>query len=169
MKKNLMSVIILALVFANFVLTAILTFTIYPQTKKANAMIEAVCEAIDLELNSGAATGLSNLPIDQITTYAVNSGETMTINLADGEHYAVISVSLSVNTESDRYVESTTEALADKEAVIKDSISQTIRGYTKDELLNNTSEVQNEILVDLQKMFESDYVVGVSFPEMTVD
>ena len=46
MKKNLMSVIILALVFANFVLTAILMFTVIPQTKKANNLIDQICEAV---------------------------------------------------------------------------------------------------------------------------
>ena len=49
MKKNLISVLILALVFANFVLTAILMFTVLPETQKANTLIEKVCSAIDLE------------------------------------------------------------------------------------------------------------------------
>ena len=40
MKKNLISVIILALVLANFVLTALLVFTVLPETKKANKLIE---------------------------------------------------------------------------------------------------------------------------------
>ena len=48
MKKSLMTVIILALVFANFVMTAIMMFSVLPQTKKANEMITRVCEAIDL-------------------------------------------------------------------------------------------------------------------------
>ena len=43
MKKNLISVLILALVFANFVLTAILMFTVLPETQKANTLIEKVC------------------------------------------------------------------------------------------------------------------------------
>ena len=42
MKKNLISVLILALVFANLVLTALLIFTILPETKKANNLIGAV-------------------------------------------------------------------------------------------------------------------------------
>ena len=54
MKKNLISVVILALVFANFVLTALLMFSVLPETKKANTLIEKVCSAIDLDLNSGA-------------------------------------------------------------------------------------------------------------------
>ena len=55
MKKNLISVLILALCFANLVLTALLIFTIIPETKKANNLIDQVCEAISLDLNSDTA------------------------------------------------------------------------------------------------------------------
>ena len=61
MKKNLISVLILALCFANLVLTALLIFTIIPETKKANNLIDQVCEAISLDLNSGTATSGSHL------------------------------------------------------------------------------------------------------------
>ena len=40
MKKNLISVLILALCFANLVLTALLIFTIIPETKKANKSVK---------------------------------------------------------------------------------------------------------------------------------
>ena len=168
MKKNLMTVIILALVFANFVLTAIMMFTIVPTTQKANELITRVCEAIDLELNSGAATGLNNLPIDQIATYNVSSGEKMTINLAGGDNYALVAVSLSVNKESERYKDATTTILTEQEAIIKNTINQIIRQYTNDEFLENTQEVQDEICKSLQKTYGADYVVGVNFASMTV-
>lgn len=168
MKKNLMTVIILALVFANFVMTAILMFTVFPQTKKANEMITRVCEAIDLELNSGAATGLSNLPISQIETYDVTADETLTINLKNGG-YAVISASISVNTKSDVYKGSALESLSTKESIIKDTIIETVGNYTKDELNTNRDAVKAELLKSLQKMFGADYVVGISFPKFTID
>ncbi len=161
-----MTVIILALVFANFVLTAIMMFTVLPSTQKANDMITKVCEAIDLELNSGAATGLSNLPIDQITTYSVSGGETMTINLAD-DHYALVAVSLSINKESDRYKDATTEILTEQESIIKNTINQIIRQYTKEELKKNAEAAQDEICKSLQKTYGTDYVVGVNFSTLT--
>lgn len=73
MKKNLISVLILALCFANLVLTALLIFTIIPETKKANNLIDQVCQAISLDLNSGAATSGSQLPQDQIVDYALTA------------------------------------------------------------------------------------------------
>ena len=107
MKKNLISVIILALVLANFVLTALLVFTVLPETKKANKLIEEVCSAIDLDLNSGATSGVSNVPINQIDDYALNSGETMTISFKSDDsgtaHYLVAAISLSLNKESEVY------------------------------------------------------------------
>ena len=168
MKKNLMTVIILALVFANFILTGLLMFTIYPQTKKANELITRVCEAIDLELNSGAATGLSNLPITQIETYDVAAGETLTINLKSGG-YAVVSVAISVNNESEVYQKSTTETLSTKESIIKDCVIETIGNYTKDELNASKDAVKSELLKTLQKTFGADFVVGISFPKFTLD
>lgn len=166
MKKNLMTVIILALVFANFVLTSILMFTVLPSTQKANALIEKVCEAIDLDLNSGAATGLSNLPIDQIATYNVSGGETMTINLAD-DKYAMVAVSLSINKESERYKSGTTEILTEHETIIKNTINQIIRQYTKEDLLRNAEKAQDEICKSLQKTYGTDYIVGVNFSTLT--
>lgn len=51
MKKNLMSVLILALVLVNTILTAILAIGIIPSVKKSNQLVETVASAIDLELN----------------------------------------------------------------------------------------------------------------------
>lgn len=167
MKKNLMTVIILALVFANFVLTAIMMFTIIPTTQKANELITKVCEAIDLELNSGAANGLSNLPVDQIATYNVSGGQTMTINLADGDKYALVAVSLSINKESQRYKDSNTTILTEQESIIKNTINQIIRQYHKEDLLKNSQTAQDEICKSLQKLYGADYIVEVHFSTLT--
>ena len=97
MKKNLISVLILALLVVNLVLTAILTITILPETKKSNELINQVCSAINLELKSGEGTDASTVPIDDIETYDIP--DSMTINLKRGDdgkdHYAVLTVSLS--------------------------------------------------------------------------
>lgn len=173
MKKNLMSVVILALLIVNLVLTGILMFTIYPQAKEANKLITTVCNAIQLDLNSGAATGLSNLPIDQIVTYAVDEGAEMTINLAKGEdgkeYYAVISVAISINNQSEVYKKNDVTLLAEKEAIIKDTINNIVRRYTKEEFLSNNEGVQKEILKNLKNIFGADYVVGISFPKNLTD
>jgi flagellar FliL protein len=169
MKKNLMTLIILALLVVNIVMTAIMMFATVPQTQRANEMITKVCEAIDLELNSGAATGLSNLPIDRIETYDVAAGESITVNLKGGG-YAVVSVSISVDNESETYTEKEgTAYLSTKESIIKDAIIKIIGNYTKEELGESKSGMEEELLKTLKKTFGADYVVGISFTKFTMD
>ena len=167
MKKNLMSVIILALVFANFVLTAILMFTVIPQTKKANNLIDQVCEAVSLDLNSGASTSTANLPQDQIVDYALNEEDkTLTINFAPSEdetqHYLVCGVSLSLNKESDGY-KTYGEDLSSKKNIILADINTIIGKHTMEDFNNDKDAVYNEILKALQDKFGADYIVGVNF------
>lgn len=148
-------------------------FTIYPQAKAANQLITAVCNAISLDLHSGAATGLGNLPLEQQVAYPVGGGEDMTINLAKGadgkQHYAILSVSLSVNNKSDLYKEKETAVLTEQEAIIKDTINNVVRQYTKEEFNENLQDIQKEILKKLQHTFGADYVVGVAFAKSTTD
>ena len=92
----------------------------------------------------------------------------MTINLAGGDNYALISVSLSINKESERYKEATTEILTEQESIVKNTINQVVRQYTKDEFLKNTETVQDEICQSLQKLYGKEYIVNVSFPTQTV-
>ena len=171
MKKNLISVLILALVFANFVLTAILMFTVLPDTKKANTLIEKVCSAIDLDLNSGGTNETSNIPIDQQDTYKVNEGEKITTNLAKGNdgksHYAIVKVSLVLNKKSDNYATYNQEFLANQDETIKNDVIQVIGQYTLDEFETNKEQVKSEILSDMQKLFGADLVIGVNFSEST--
>ena len=171
MKKNLISVLILALVFANFVLTAILMFTVLPETQKANTLIEKVCSAIDLDLNSGGTNETSNIPIDQQDTYKVNEGEKITTNLAKGNdgksHYAIVKVSLVLNKKSDNYATYNQEFLANQDETIKKDVIQVIGQYTLDEFETNKEQVKSEILSDMQKLFGADLVIGVNFSEST--
>ena len=109
MKKNLISVLILALCFANLVLTALLIFTIIPETKKANNLIDQVCEAISLDLNSDTATSGSQLPQDQIVDYALTAdGDTLTFNFAPSEdgntHYLVCGISSPILNTISKYI-----------------------------------------------------------------
>ena len=165
MKKNLITVITLALVVVNLVLTVILTITILPETQKANELITKVCSAIDLDLESGSATSHANIPIDQIEVY--NLDDEQTINLkqdGDGkDHFAMITVSISMDTKNSDYKDLKPQ-VEEKVNLIKGDINNIVSQYTIDEIKNNQSAVQDEILKDLQKMFGSDFIVAVGFP-----
>jgi flagellar FliL protein len=166
MKKNLMSVLILALLIVNLILTAILTITILPQTKKSNELINQVCSAINLELQSGQATDIASIPMDQIVVYPLTN--TITVNLKTGkdgaEHYAVITASLSMNSKNKDY-STYGSKIAEKESLIKNAINSTIGKYTMEELKSKQADIQKEVLVNLQKMFDSEFIVDVGWQQ----
>ena len=165
MKKNLITVITLALVVVNSVLTVILTITILPETQKANELITKVCSAIDLDLESGSATSNANIPIDQIEVYNIDDEQTINLKQdGDGkDHFAMITVSISMDTKNSDYKDLKPQ-VEEKVNLIKGDINNIVSQYTIDEIKNNQSAVQDEILKDLQKMFGSDFIVAVGFP-----
>ena len=167
MKKNLMSVLILALVLANLILTAILMISVVPQSKKANELITKVCSAIDLELESGKEEGAIDVPMSQIEEVKLSDGEKMTINLknTDGkDHYVMMSVSLALDTKNKDYTDAT--VISDKEGIIKDEINKIVSSHTIDDMRNDTKGIQNEILKSLRKMNDSDFIVSVVFSDI---
>ncbi len=167
MKKNLMSVLILALVLANLILTAILMISVVPQSKKANELITKVCSAIDLELESGKEEGAIDVPMSQIEEVKLSEGEKMTINLknTDGkDHYVMMSVSLALDTKNEDYTDAT--VISDKEGIIKDEINKIVSSHTIDDMRSDTKGIQNEILKSLRKMYDSDFIVSVVFSDI---
>lgn len=174
MKKNLITVVILALVLANLVLTAILAFTIIPQTRKSNALIDQVCSAINLELEGGQGTSAATIPISDIDPYSIEQGFTVTLaDSGDGKkHYAVFSVSLSMNTKSEGYKTfKGAEGLALKESIIQSEINTIVSSYTLEQFnANGYQDVKDEILQALQKMFEDpEFIVGINFLSVTTE
>jgi flagellar FliL protein len=173
MKKNLISVIILALVLADLILTAILAFTIIPQTKKSNTLIDQICTAINLDLEAGKAEAATPaVSPDKIEVYDITDGFTLNLQSEDGtSHYAVFSVGLSLNTESDGYktYEGST-GLATKETIIRNEINSIVAGYTIEEFkANNYQDVKDDILTTLQSLFGgSDFIIAVNFSEVNV-
>jgi len=165
MKKNLMTVIILALVLVNLVLTAILAFTIIPQTRKSNQLIDKIASAIDLELEDGSSKDTAAVPVEDIEVYDIEAS--FTVNLSpsgDGkDHVAVFSIGLSLNTKSDGYKSIGTEGLKANETLIKNDINTIVSGYTMEQFREDEQSVKDAILEDLQEMFGSDFIVGVSF------
>ena len=166
MKKNLMSVIILAFVVANFALTALNTFVLLPQNKKSNELIEDICSAIDLELNSGAASGVSNLPQDQIVDYALNGGEDNKFSFKTDEGgkqgVLVCNISISLNNKSTGY-ETYGEDMSQIEDRILNEFTSILNTYTMAEYNNNKEQINSEILSSLQEKFGSDFIVGINF------
>lgn len=166
MKKNLMSILILALLVVNIALTAIMMFSITGAMRSTTSLVSKVAAVLDLELNLG--TTEVQIPIKYIESHDIS--DSMTISLKnsedDSQHYAQIAVSLQLNKKHKdykKYVESITQ----NESMIKDTIISVISSYTIDEFQKDTEGIKNEILLRLRSLFDnSDFIYRVVFSDV---
>ena len=171
MKKNLMSVIILALVTVNLVLTGIIMFSTVSANRKTIALVDDIAAILNLELESSAGTEEAaveaEVPPENSEVYDIADSMTVALKASgDGkDHYAMCSVSFSINTQHEDY-KTYQPMLAAKESKIKSEIIEVVGQYTKEEAQANVHGIEEEILKKVQAMFDSDFVYEAYFRDI---
>lgn len=171
MKKNLLTVIILALLIVNLVLTGIVMFSCVSANKKTVSLVNDIAEVLDLELTAGtgSATGESAAAVSVADTDIYNIADAMTIALRpseDGkEHYCMCEMSFSMNMTDPDY-ETMSAMVATQESKIRSIIIGVIGGYTKEEAQANQKAIENAILEQVQQMFGSKFIFEAYFRDV---
>lgn len=168
MKKNLLSIVILALLIVNVVLTSVMLFSVNGTMKKSAALIDSISVALKLEMNEGISQAeAQSIPMEDIAVYQIP--EEMMVPLAVGadgkDHFCQVSVSLSMNTKADGYKDYGT-TVAEKEDLIKGEIVSVISSYTIEEAKADTDAMRRAILERIQRMYDSDFIFNVVFREV---
>ncbi len=172
MKKNLISIIILALMIVNIVLTAIMMFSVVGASKKTAALVDNIATAMDLELAASSEGEAAEEVISMADTETYSFADNMTIPLKksegdDKDHYCIVSITLSINTKADGYKEyGSAENLATREGLIKDEINGVFAQYTMEEARDNQEIIKKEIIDRIQQMFDSKFIYNVSFGDI---
>lgn len=168
MKKNILTVVILAMALINIVLSAVLIFVIVPTSNKTNNLINKVAQIIDLELESPEGP-IEDLAVSDIETYEIE--DKLTINLKkidDNKHYVILYVSLSINKKHAEYTE-LQPYIAQYENDIKEIVTDEFSKFSIDDAEANKNLVKERILVRIQDLFNSDFIINVSFGNLLFD
>lgn len=166
MKKNLLSIIILALLIVNIVLTSIMMFSVTSTSKKTAALVNDIASVLDLELEANATDEEAVVEVAMEDMAVYDFSEKLTIPCKKGEdgkdHYYITNVSLSMNTKDEGY-KKYSESLLEKESIIESEIFEVFSNHTLDEVLADTDAIKAEILGRIQDMFDSEFIYKVSF------
>ena len=167
MKKNLISVLILALLVVNLALTAIMMFSVTSASKKTAALVDDIAKTLNLELKAQTGNaGTPAVPIADIETYSLEGGEALTIALKPDEdgtaHYCLVSITFSINMKADGYKTYGSD-LSAQEELIKGEVISVFGQYTMAEARANETQIREEILTHVQNMYDSDHIFNVSF------
>lgn len=166
MKRNLLSIIILALLVVNIALSAIMMVSVTSASRKTASLVSDISALVGLEI-SGLPESTVSSSVSMADTAVYDIADEMTIPLKNDEdgtaHYAVGNVSLSLNTKHEDYSTYNEETLASSEGIIKDIIFSVMAEYTVDEARSSASQIKNEMLEQIQEKFGSDVIYSVSF------
>ncbi len=170
MKRNLMTILILALLVVNLAMTGIIMFSTVSANKKTVALVESIAGVLELELPAAEgeeAEGETAVSIADTEVY--NIADSMTIALKHGDddkdHYALVEVSFSLNIKDEDY-KTYQPMLATNESKIKSEIIDVIGSYTKDEALNDIDGMEAAILSRIQSMFDSKFIFEAYFRDI---
>lgn len=168
MKKNLLSILILALLVVNLVLSGITMISITGTNKKTAALVGSIASKVDLELTAGAGEEAeASIPMED--TEIIDIPESLTIPLRKGnddkDHFALVTASLAINTKDKDYKKHGA-TLSEKLSMIKGEINDVYSQYTKEEAVDHKSDIEQEVLARVQKMFDSQFIYKVILSEV---
>ena len=165
MKKNLMTVLIQALLIVNIVLTSVMLVSIVGTNKKTAQLVDNVTTAMNLELTVPGGESAANVSLTDTEVY--NISDTMTIPLkseaGSKQDYIMFDVSLSINKKSKDYkTYGSSDTLSGYENLIKDAITATVSAHTEEECSEDMEGLKEEILKSIQNLFQSDFIYKVA-------
>lgn len=165
MKRNILTIVILALSIVNLVLSAVIVFSVVPNVSKTNNLINQVSEIINLDLE--AQNGNEKIiTSDDLVNYALE--EEIIINLkkdtdSSKERYAVVSkISLTLYNGVSDY-EKVIKNIDESKAGIYDSIRQGFTSYTIDEAKANEDTIKANIIQMLNDKYGDKVVQDIVF------
>ena len=127
MKRNLLSILILALLIVNIALTTVMMITVNNTSAKTAALVNDIAGVLNLEVNgpvSNYSSAGEDISLADTVTYDI--AEPMTIPLAIGEdgasHFAVVSVSISMDGTDKEFKKYGVEGIASRQSLIKSEI-----------------------------------------------
>lgn len=171
MKKNLMSIVILALLIVNLVLTSVMMFSVMSTNKQTGAIVSDIASVLKLELGTDADGETEEEIVSMEDTAVYDIEDEMTILLTNGadgeEHYALVQVSLAMNTKDKGY-DKYGETLSTQEKMIEGEVMEVIGSYTADEIKPKSEEIKAEILSRIHKMFDSEFIYKITFSKLIV-
>lgn len=173
MKKNLLSVLILALLIVNIVLSTIMMISVIGTNKKTAQLVTSIATVMNLELYEPGGETANSVPLSQTATYSL--ADRLVIQLkptvsADGKttnKMITFYMSLAMDTEHKDYEKlGSAETLAGLEIQIKDAVASVLQDYTEEDCRNNSDQIKAEMLTAVQDLFQSDFIYKIAISDV---
>lgn len=167
MKRNMLTIVAIAISLVNLIMTAILVFSVVPTAKATNNLIANVASIIDLEMESN--TSENAIVMSDLEAITLENGLQINLKSVPGDkidHYAVIDkISVYLNKNADDF-KNLNESIKNYESTISEMVSYGFSQYTKEEVQNNREAIKASILKKIQEKFGTQTIADISFKNL---
>lgn len=166
MKKNLITVIILAICIINLVFNILLVFVFMPSTTKTNKLITDIAQILDLEIAAQEAERAGEIDVSELDTVQLEQGSP--INLKDDgtgvTHALQYGIAINFDKTAADY-KKISEAIKTSNAMVFDISRDVIGGHTYAEVTDVKQQdiIKQEILQKLKETYNTECIYSVSF------
>lgn len=162
MKKNILTIVIMAATLINLVLTAVLVFSIMPAMNKTGNLVDKVASVIDLEIDNKDDEA-DDYSIEDVLTYNIDYETSAKINLqreSDGQaHYALLDgITVSFNSKADDYNDINT-MITTTDIYVQDIVKETISEYGISNV--DQTKISQEAVKKLQEKYNTKCIVDI--------
>lgn len=162
MKKNILTIVIMATSLINLVLTAVLVFSVMPAMNKTSNLVDKVASVIDLEIEDKDQEA-EEYTIEDVLTYEIAYETSVKINLqreGDGEsHYAILDgIVVSFNSKAEDYKDIST-SITTTDIYVQDIVKETISEYSFSNV--DQTRIRQEAVKKLQEKYNTKCIVDV--------
>ena len=167
MKKNILTIIVMAVSIVNLVLGIVLVFSIVPASNKTAALVDKVASVIDLNIDDPNSEE-QDYTIDDLVAYTKTYDSAVNINLKKdagdaSNHYTQLAgFTISFNSKADDY-KKVSESIQTNDIYVDDIVKETLGSYTATTL--DLVKVRSEIVKKIQAKYNTKAVVEISLKD----
>ena len=169
MKKNILTVVIMAATVINLVLTCVLVFSVVPAMNKTTNLIDKVASVIDLEIDDKQED--DDWTMADLDTYTITYEKKETLNLQPNEgddtphYYQLGGISISFNQKAEDY-QTVSDMIKNDTSRVEDIVNKTVGSHTKSDF--DQVKVANECVKKIQELYDTKCVVDLIFTKPLV-
>ena len=160
MKKNILTIVIMAATLINLVLSAVMIFSVVPAMNKTSNLVDKVASVVDLEIED-ANKDAQDYTVEDLKPFEVKYDTSLKINLQKDSgdetlHYAVLDgIVVSFNTKADDY-DTIYKAVEANPVYVNDIVAE----YSITTI--NESKIKAEAIKKMQEKYNTKCIVELS-------
>lgn len=154
MKKNLLTVLILALVVVNLVLTTIMMVSVLSANKKTSELVTTIATVLNIEYSTpGSSDAEETVSLADTETHSLGEQMIPLTNAEGKTVYMIFDLSLSMNTKGDGYKKlGEGVSSGSYDSLIADEVNRIVSTHTLKECQENFDPIRAEILTAVQDL-----------------